>query len=271
MATFVNAGHLGQGKRVSADGGDALTTSTTYHIFPDNIRYFDIEGNNFSAATVEIEMAKQPYAVVLFTQDDFVTAPSELSVDLQGVAAGAVAIDAMDTEANGDFIYVGSHVKFKGIRVLMVDAQVNANASVMTVRYWDGSSLTDISDTDGTISGGATFAQDGDITWTVPSDWVKGRLTDLESFSQPQQNVVPFANHYMYWTKIEVSATLSASVDLENFFLLSNETPVQFRSAREMAIRKTYKGYSGLALATSSGTVTVAINAHGLNSNSELE
>ena len=271
MGTFVNAGHLGQSKRVSADTGDDLTTSTTYHIFPKNTRYMDIEGDNFSAATVKIEMAKIPYAVVLFTQDDFATAPTEFTREIQDNDAAANAIDAMDTEANGDFIYVGSHVKFKGIRVLMADAQINGDNSVMTVKYWDGTNLTDISDTDGTASGGATFAQDGDITWTVPSAWERGTLTDIESLTQPQQNVVPWCNQSIYWVKIEVSIVLDASVDIEGMFLLSNETPIQFRAAREQAIRKEFKGYAGLELATDAGTVTVNINAHSLNPNSELE
>ena len=274
MATFVNAGSQGQSKRISGDEGSALTGTTTYHVLPDNIRYLEIEPFNFNAATTVAELLKEPYAIVLFTQDDFATAPTDFSQEIQDDDAVANAIDAMDTEANGDFIYVGSHVKYKGIRVLMADAQINGDSSVMTVKYWNGTALADISDTDGTASGGATFAQDGNITWTVPSDWVKGQLTDIESLTQAQQEFVPWANTAMYWTKIEVSIVLDASVDIEGMFLLSNETGIQFRGGRETRIEKQYGGYSALEMAaegTGTPTCTVNLNAHGLNPHTELE
>ena len=80
MATFVNAGGLGQSKRVSGDPGSALTATTTYHIFPDNIQYLEVEPFNFNDATSVCEMAKQPYGIFLFTQDDFATAPADFTI-----------------------------------------------------------------------------------------------------------------------------------------------------------------------------------------------
>ena len=273
MATFTNAGLLGNSKRVSADTGDDLTTSTTYHIFPDNIKYYDIDPDTFSAGTVKIEMAKIPYAVILFTTDDLATAPTDYSQEAQDSDTVAMPVDAMPVEASGGFIYVGSHVRFKGARVAIVDAQPNGAAGNLTVKYWNGTALADITATDGTDSGTGFLDSDGNVTWTDPGSgtWVKGTLTEIESLDSVQQGLVPYANHSLYWTKWEVSIALDASVDLESLFLLSNETPIQFRSPREAQIIKQYKGYSGFELATDAGTVTVSINAHSLDPSTELE
>ena len=52
----------------------------------------------------------------------------------------------------------------------------NGTASVLTVKYYNGA-YTDATATDGTDSGGATLAVDGEVTWTLPTDETTATLT----------------------------------------------------------------------------------------------
>lgn len=104
---------------------------------------------------------------------------------------------SLDSMTTSDYLYVGLTEKFSG---LYVDVQsANGNASVATWEYWNGSDWTDISDTDGTASGGATLAVDGNVTWTVPTGWVQ---TNVDGIGP------------LYWVRLKVGTALDADTEI---------------------------------------------------------
>lgn len=94
-----------------------------------------------------------------------------------------------------DRLYVGAAWEFEGLAVLLKDA-VSAAASLLTAKYSGPAGWTSLSATDGTASGGATFAKSGRITWTLPTDWQRIRLNGT-------------GDEY-YWVELSISAALTA-------------------------------------------------------------
>ena len=107
------------------------------------------------------------------------------------------------TSSDAIYLFPDYPLRIRGFYVNVDGSNVNANASVMTLSYWNGA-WTDSSDTDGTASGGATFAQDGEVLWTLPSDEVMHTINGIAG--------------YVY--RITVSATLSANTAIEEIILL---------------------------------------------------
>lgn len=114
----------------------------------------------------------------------------------------------MNAMTSSDFLYVGSHRRYAGWAVDVGSA--NALASTATVTYWNGSAWTNITATDGTQSGGdTTLAVDGNITWTVPTDWT-ARSVNSETADY-------------FWTRLAVSATLTNPTSINELALLVNQ------------------------------------------------
>jgi len=81
---------------------------------------------------------------------------------------------------SGDYLYVGHTAPFARITFDLDTAAVGAGA--LTVEYYDGSAWSAISGvTDGTASGGNTFAQDGVVSFKPPADWDKQGTASLDS------------------------------------------------------------------------------------------
>jgi len=98
---------------------------------------------------------------------------------------------------NNHCLFVGSSTSINKISLTVT--LPNGTASVATVSYRkNDSTWADTSATDGTASGGASLAQNGDFTWTLPSD---------ETF------------HYQfgvncYWYRIDFSVQLDSEVEI---------------------------------------------------------
>lgn len=111
---------------------------------------------------------------------------------------------------SSDIVYVCFANPTRGLAVDVHNA--NANDRAMTGTYWNGSAWTALGTfTDGTNAGAGTLAQDGLITWVVPTDW------------RPNS---PFTGAVTgFWVKLVVAGTLSASVSLyELTALVANTT-----------------------------------------------
>jgi hypothetical protein len=111
-----------------------------------------------------------------------------------------------------DSFYIGFHGKFSA-RYFKMNT-VNANSSVLTVEYWNGSSWAAVDDLiDQTSAGGKTLAQNGFVSWVNKTDWAKRSLTGIDSDVE------------LYWVKLTVSADLSASTKVEGVMnLFSDDT-----------------------------------------------
>jgi hypothetical protein len=78
-------------------------------------------------------------------------------------------MDAFRTDAS-DVLLVASEERSTAIKVEILGGRGNVNASVLTIKYWDGDSYETVGTIqDGTLNGGATFGQSGVISWDPPA------------------------------------------------------------------------------------------------------
>lgn len=120
-----------------------------------------------------------------------------------GISISGLNIGGMSPSA-GDCLYVGYYGAVRGFRFSFVtspEPEVNDDASVLSCSYWSRSGTwSALAVVDGTTSGGACFAQDGDVTFLWPENAEKRILAGGD---------VP-----LYWFKFEVSAQLSSGVTI---------------------------------------------------------
>lgn len=220
----------------TAGGGTALTTTLALISIPINSKYLSLTPRNFVTAVVA-QYILNPFLTIIATTDalggtiehgftDTIepTSLSEfqtqnISDEMQDGDTEDFDINSFDTAANDNFIYVGSPLPFRGVKVDLNNK--NDTASVLTVNYWNGGAWADISASDGTDVGpGDTFKQDGDVTWTVPTAWVKASLLSIGDTTVQE----PLFATGLYWTRWEVSVILDTTVDLVQMRPLNRST-----------------------------------------------
>lgn len=259
MATETIAGPYGEVRAAStAGGGTALTSTAARIVLPLGTKHIDLVPRNFATAVV-VQWMKNPWLTVLKTADLLVTEPTDYSVEAQdGSTDTSVVLSSIGTAAQGDFLYVGSHVPFAGVEI-DVDA-ANGTASVITVKYRKSDNTwADISATDGTISAGKSMAVDGSVTWTVPTDWVTARLFDttdtLANFG--------IGKTELYWTRWEWSAALDSSTTLDSMIAINRSTvyhEIPSGMAWQEAVTVGPGGISSIQAKTDAGTANLIID-----------
>jgi hypothetical protein len=258
MSTEVIAGPLGEVRAASASKGLALTTTAAFVQIPDGARHLFLTAYNFATAVVA-RFAINPYLQVLFTQNALSTFVDGSQALQDGTTATALTLNSWDTAANLDFVYVGSHLPFRGVNVII--GNTNGTASVLTVKYRKSDNTwADITATDGTASGGATFAQTGNVTWTVPSDWKMDTL--VGTGDSPGSK--PPTGSPLYWTRWQVSAALDSSVTATGMNALARSTAyaeLVNGQAWEQRITKGPGGVANVEGLTDAGTGNLIVNA----------
>jgi hypothetical protein len=96
-------------------------------------------------------------------------------------AATDVVASSLDTLANEDWLLFSAPSPFIGLAIDMDASAVNGNAADTTCQYWNGAWTDVTNQTDGTDTG-ANFAQDGQITWSLPSDWVTSTIDTVTAY-----------------------------------------------------------------------------------------
>jgi hypothetical protein len=120
---------------------------------------------------------------------------SAVSDDSQATYAN---LSNMTNVAGGGWLLIGADAQFRQILTVM-DANVNTNASVLTVQYWNGAAWYAAPNAlDGTAVGGKTLAVGGTIEFDLPGDWAQSTANSITA----------------YYIRLSVSATLSAAVHL---------------------------------------------------------
>lgn len=220
MSTEILAGPLGELRAVStAGGGTALTSTATRTVLPRAAKMMTLTARNFVGAAVA-QVNVNPWLTIFKTTDAGLTLTDYSDNAQDGDAATDVTLSSLDTAANLDFLYVGSHLPFSGV-VVDVDA-ANGTASVLTVKYRKSDSTwADISATDGTTSGGASLAIDGNVTWTVPTDWLMAAVKD--TIDTEAQNL-GILTQPMFWTRWEFSAALDSTTTLNSMISINRST-----------------------------------------------
>jgi len=264
MAQEVQPGQIGEIRTASTQGGGSAITGTSQVIsFPTGTRYVSLFARNFASSAAVVEWALCPSLIVLKTTDALVAVGNltDYTVEVQDALTTTVAtLDSLDTAANNDFVYVGSYDKFSGVDVNHSGSKVNGTTSVLTVKYWNGSVWGDISDTDGTIAGGATFAVDGQVTWTVPSDWAADSLFNI---GDTTLTATWLKEPTIYWTRWEVSVALDAEVEIDHMIgLRANRSLAELVSSAgmEFMISEGPGGISGVEALTNTGTANFIVN-----------
>lgn len=96
-------------------------------------------------------------------------------------AGGGGTVDLSLAGNSAEYLYVGFYDKFCGVYVTIDTA--NTAAATIAAQYPRVSSdgevtWTSLSITDGTLSAGTSFAQNGAIVWNTPADWAKQTISD---------------------------------------------------------------------------------------------
>jgi hypothetical protein len=251
------AGPLGEVRAAStAGGGTALTTAALTIPLPLGARHIMIEGRNYSTAVVA-KIAINPWLIILKSADTLATV-TDYSVAAQDADATTdVVASSLDTLANGDALYIGSHLPFRGIAV-DIDA-ANGTASVLAGHYRKSDNTwAALTVTDNTASGAATLAQDGTITWTMPTDWQLDTLLAAGAAA-----TVNHSGSRLYWVRLSVSAALDSSTTANSMRALNRSTAyMEIVSGRaiEQAVTVGPGGISCVEALTDAGTANLIIN-----------
>ncbi len=168
-----------------------------------------------------------------------------------------MVLSSLDTLANGDALWLGSHLPFRGVAV-DVDA-ANGTASVLAGHYWDGNSLEALTVTDGSDAAGATLGQDGLITWTMPADWTPATLRSAGSAAAG----VVAGGRELYWVRLTVSAALDSSTTLNSLHALNRVAPTYALTTGRVLERRITRGLGGVGCVealTDAGTANLLVN-----------
>lgn len=234
MPTENYVGPVGELRAASTAGtGTALTTTAAFIELPNGTFLVRIQPRNQTATTVAVRIALNPYLEIIKSTDLLATTANATdgSVNCQdALTSTTLSLSAFNTIAATNALYIGSHLPFRGARVVMDGANVNAVASVLTVKYWKNTpAWTAVAGlSDGTASAGATFAQTGTISWTVPTDWLPAALSS--NFVRGTAGIgetavaIPYSNVPLYWTRWEVSAQLSAGTAVQTIVSANRST-----------------------------------------------
>ncbi len=262
-----------------AGGGTALTSTSGVIELPFGSSWMDITATNFGGAAV-VKFALCPRLTIVATTDllvstanhgaveptDIANFPTQnISNEMQDGDTENFAVDSIGTFANGFAIYVGAAVPFRGAALTL--GNVNSETKLLTVKYPNdtGKVWTDISDSDGTETGGTTtLAQNGDVTWTVPTTWVKASL--VETGDTVLKESWSIAN--LYWTRWEFSGVLTSNTDIRTMIGLNKSTAypelIEGKSL-EFAVDTDFT--AAIEALTDANTASIIINVAVLDSN----
>lgn len=279
LASDSFGGPLIDGRTITTAGGGTNITSTltAAQVLPflNNVKHVVAQPWNFTTAVV-MQALLCPYLWILkgsaiASQPPQAPTLTDYSVVGQTPAGTGVPLSSLSTLALGEALYLGADEKFGGVAVDM-SAAVNSNAATLLVEYWNGTKWVSLAATDGTASAGATFAQDGLVTWTMPAAgaWAKAQLSD--GLASPPTALPPSlrANYLVadsnalpqYWTRWSVSAALDASTVPTTMIALNQSTAymeilpsnvLEFRSV------KAHGGIAALQVKSDAGTYSLIV------------
>ena len=271
MPTEILGANLGHQRRTGAASGVACTTTAAFTPFIKGTEHINLEPRNFASSAAIIKFAFCPYLVILKADSaDGLGGHLEDNSDVaqDGSTDTSVTLSAF---ASGRALYVGSAIPFRGAHI-DVDGANSTGSTVITVSYWNGAEWVDSSDTDGTISGGVSLAQDGAITWTVPSAWQLSTLDKLaaaagESLDSSGQK---YKDTSMYWTKWTWNQDMDAAVTLDHILGINESTAYSELTSSTAYEGRVHHGFGtnglgGIEMLTDTGSANVLVTCSAMN------
>lgn len=254
-------GPIGEMRAVStAGGGTALTSAATFLQLLPGAEAVQVVARNYATA-VAVQAALCPWLTILKTTDSFAAATNttEYSDAAQDASTGTDVV--LSSLATSGAVWVGSHIPFRGVSI-DVDA-ANGNAATVAATYWTtGATMASLTVTDGTASGGATFAVDGTITWTVPTDWQAAPLATVAGIAAGVQ--IPQKAEALYWVRFTVNAALDSSTTQNSWIAMNRSTAYHELIAEApeiaLAVRRGSGGHAAVELKTDAGTANAVVN-----------
>jgi len=161
-------------------------------LFSDGVRQHQINGG--STGQIERFIVYKGTVAIPDVPDE----GSDFSREARdGDSSTVVVLDDLPTLAAFGAMFVMSKVRLNALNFTISAA--NGNASVLTLAYSGPSGWTNVSgQSDGTASGGATMAQTGSVSWTLPTD-------EEDKFQFGESG---------FWYRLVVSAALDAEVEV---------------------------------------------------------
>ena len=134
----------------------------------------------------------------------------------------------MNSATTSDFLYICVEEPVGGIYVTIGNA--NGNAATLTAAYRkNDDTWASVTATDGTASGGATFGQTGNITWTTPTDWRRAILGGGSGIFAP--NAITDGRYDAdapgiegHWLRFSWSAAFDASTSVTELYTNNRDT-----------------------------------------------
>ena len=185
-------------------------------------------------------------------------APITLERDLTDENAGTGTGTAMAIGTSSDALWVSIPKPIRGLRVVIGAA--NDQTRTLTVKYWNGTTLATIGANDGTKNGGnTTFAQTGNIIWSVPSDWARATLQVIGATGSGEGDAPGFAG---LWLEFTWSGNLGTNTELTQLYTMNADTDYgYFRLGTEYIIStdRRYVGTLEVDLASGSDTMQITV------------
>jgi hypothetical protein len=253
-------GPVGEMRAIStAAGGTALTSASTFLQLLPGAEAVQVVARNFATA-VAVQAAFCPWLAVLKTTDSFATTANVTDYTEAAQDNNTSTTIVLSSLATSGALWVGSHVPFRGLNAVV--GSTNSNTAALSGTYWNGTTMANISLTDGTATSSTAFSVSGNITWTLPTDWVGASLTTLASVGSSIG--APHKAEQWFWVRLVVSAALDSSVTLTSLLALNRSTAyheiVADSPELAMQVQRGIGGQAALELKCDAGTANAVVN-----------
>jgi hypothetical protein len=140
-----------------------------------------------------------------------------------------------------DQLYMGSSLPFFSFQFnLGATANIQAVIALSIVEYWNGTTWTAVSNmTDGTISAGKSFAQNGNVYWRMPSDWVQ----------------LNYQGFFMYWIRVRTDTNMTPTAEGDYVKFRRGDTYKVIVPYKDIDVQSTTPGIIGNVRANSITTI----------------
>lgn len=202
------------------NGGFALDNVADFMQLYPGTKQIDIIPRNYSTAVV-VRFALNPWLAVL--RVDSATSGAPKVVDYSEAAqdgSASTSVDLSSLDGTTGMLLLGSHLPFRGVNIDVDGANGTASIITSTSFYSTKGGWKALTVTDGTASGGATLAVDGNITWTPPADWVPIRIEELLA-GMPGMR---YKGAPLYWVQVRPASGLDSATTLDHVLSMNRST-----------------------------------------------